>query len=149
MKQISVNGTYCGITSGQYQGDISTTVGATTIHGYAAAKLLCEQVAACAKPYAHMCSAEEMSRSAQLGLFLSVATNIGPFWINGAGTITTDNVSKVGNDCDGWVRTDSQQQIGIRIRNGFELCERHRPELRGVGGHRLLPVGAMAPRAAD
>jgi hypothetical protein len=107
VRQVSVNGTYCGTTApATYNGHFSTTTGGVTIHGYAAAKLLCETAAGCGKAYAHMCTAEEITRSAQLGLFLGVTAN-STFWISGGSTVTRDNVARDGNDCDGWQGTSS------------------------------------------
>jgi hypothetical protein len=74
--RISVGATkYCGNTAAVYTGAMG---------GYAGAKKHCETVASCGlSPTAHVCSVEEYTRSAQLGL-----VPVGTGWLTG-----------IGNDC--------------------------------------------------
>jgi hypothetical protein len=87
--QYSMQATYCGKTA--------PTNGQIT-NGYAGAKSLCESLAACgASPSAHMCTAEELVRSAQL----SVSIDSG--WYS-TGVFTGPGLAQNEYllDCSGW-----------------------------------------------
>jgi hypothetical protein len=92
-KSYSVGTTkYCGVTpltNGQITG------------GYAGAKGLCEAVAACgSSPTAHMCTADELVRSAQLGVAIASG------WYS-SGRMSFDPTFTGGMyDCLGWTTTD-------------------------------------------
>lgn len=60
-KSISVGGSFCGTTAAPQNGNMG---------GYAGVKALCENVAACNSPTAHICTGDEVARSAALGLAL-------------------------------------------------------------------------------
>ena len=95
-KQFSIGASYCGETG--------TTTGAI-MNGYLGAKTQCEALLACGTSLsAHMCTAEEMVRSAQ--------ANVTP--MNGNGWYSTGvweqvNGSSATNmgDCTGWTLGDS------------------------------------------
>lgn len=104
-KRYSIGATYCGYTSpvsARFPGPFTTVPG-----GYAGGKTLCEAVPSCGTPplsgpSAHMCTAEELARSAQLGAL--EGKSFGPYaggvyrdgWMTSAGT---------GDDeCNGWTR---------------------------------------------
>ncbi len=65
---ISVNGLMCGSSATAIDGLFPTTLvlGVGTVSGYRSAKVMCEQI--CGAPGAHMCSSDEVTRSAQLGV---------------------------------------------------------------------------------
>jgi hypothetical protein len=103
--QISVNGIFCG-TTGSTTGAISDPTGGSA-KGYRAAKLACQQVAACGpSAAAHMCDSAEMVRSAQLGLFPTVAANTYYWFASGtfaSYAFTGANIQ----DCQGWAHAAS------------------------------------------
>jgi hypothetical protein len=87
----SVGATYCGKTA--------ATNGQIT-NGYVGAKGLCESVAACGpSASAHMCTAEEITMSAQLGI------TVEPGWYSSA-THPTYGTAHV-DDCDGWTNNST------------------------------------------
>jgi hypothetical protein len=104
--RISADGLYCGATA---------AVGATfsafdpatrrSAIGYRAAKLLCEQADGCAAPTAHMCSASEMIRSAQIGAFGTVDQN--GAWISTGAAQPASNSAGLLADCNGWTNSSS------------------------------------------
>jgi hypothetical protein len=76
---------YCGVSSQSYNGDLG---------GYAGAKSIC-QVPCSSSLSAHMCSADEVLRSAQLGIEMSTG------WF--ATGVVASVTSTVGtSDCTGW-----------------------------------------------
>lgn len=79
--------TFCGITP-------VTTTGAVvyaTVPGYRGAKKACENVSSCGNsPTAHMCTAEELVRSSQLGIPTA------------SGWISSGVAAGTGTDCFGW-----------------------------------------------
>jgi hypothetical protein len=60
-KSISTAATFCGTSAAPQTGDLG---------GYVAAKALCENIAACNSPTAHVCTGEELMRSTTLGISL-------------------------------------------------------------------------------
>ena len=89
-KQYSLGATYCGFTA-PTTGAFSATGG---LSGYAAAKALCEEVAACgSSPSAHMCTAPDLLRTTALGI-----EPIGG-WFSGG---LYQNEAKIIYDCGGW-----------------------------------------------
>src|SRR5262249_54610814 len=99
--QYSVGATkYCGGSSGSTNGLITT--GGAVPDGYQSAKLLCQSAPGCGmSATAHMCSAEEMVRSAQLGISPS-----GPGWYS-AGDSDAPQFN-VPRECFGWTSNDSR-----------------------------------------
>ena len=87
-KQWSLGAAYCGstaATNGQITG------------GYAGAKSLCET--ACASPSAHMCTAEELVRTVQMG----AATGAG-WYADGV----SDSSGAPASDCNGWTSSATE-----------------------------------------
>lgn len=115
-KRYSIGATYCGYTAptrARFPGPFPTVPG-----GYAGGKTLCEAVASCGTApmsgaSAHMCTAEELARSAQLGML--EGQTFGPHlvfagsfyqygWMTSAGT---------GDDeCNGWTRDVADSRRG-------------------------------------
>lgn len=95
-KQYSLGATYCGKTATSTNGQIT--------NGYAGAKVLCEAVAACGNsPSAHMCTTEEVNRSAQMGItvdsgWYSATEHSTWFGCSNFQCASSQNVT----DCDGW-----------------------------------------------
>jgi hypothetical protein len=106
-KKWSLGATYCGTsvtTNGQITG------------GYAGAKMLCEGVSTgCnSSPSAHMCTAEDLVHSAQVGLAAPQGWySSGVFW-----EITTINPAVLVADCSGWTTSSSAQWGSIWLPNG-------------------------------
>jgi hypothetical protein len=115
--QYSVGATaYCGSTA-QTVGDMSGLGGPM---GYAGAKQACQNKCS---PAAHMCSAEELTRSAQLGIFPSTG-----WYASGVGH--TSNTQTV-TDCDGWT-TSATYSGGVYQPQGdpgYEACSIANPVL--------------------
>jgi hypothetical protein len=82
-RQISVGGIYCGYTAGM----------TASLGGYAGAKALCQTV--CGDPAAHMCTGDEVERSAQLG-------GVGFGWFSAGVATAVSGVSALADDCQGW-----------------------------------------------
>jgi hypothetical protein len=86
---------FCGESPTSTTGSFSYNSGALT--GYQAAKAICQTSTGCnASATAHMCSAEEMVRSSQLGV-----TVPGQGWYS-TGTYATQGAGPVVDDCYGW-----------------------------------------------
>ncbi|MBI5487107.1 MAG: hypothetical protein HY905_07220 [Deltaproteobacteria bacterium] len=106
-KTISVGGVYCGATAAT-----SGSVG-----GYSGAKALCET--ACADPVAHMCSTEEVTRSAALGVAFGAGWYVG----GERGYAGLCARSETGwsyyhfasTDCDGWTSSDAAAPVGLGV----------------------------------
>jgi hypothetical protein len=96
-KSYSLGATYCGVTP--------MTMGALTdagsVAGYAAAKAMCESESACGSPApsAHMCTAEDLTRTAQLG------GTIPQGWYSSGLYAGLPATSGPANDCEGWTTT--------------------------------------------
>lgn len=93
-RSISVGGVYCGATAA-----MSGSLG-----GYTGAKALCET--ACGDSAAHMCSTEEIVRSAQLMIGIGgawFAAGSSPIFVGGASCTTTCSL----NDCQGWTTSNT------------------------------------------
>lgn len=88
---ISVNGLYCGKSASPTTGNLQFN----SLTGYRAGKSICES--ACGSPLAHMCSAEEVTRSLQVGALTPYPTE--NIWYTSA--VRIDGASTI-NDCDGW-----------------------------------------------
>jgi hypothetical protein len=82
----SLGATYVGVTS---------TFNGAQVGGYTAAKQQCQTAYGAS---AHMCTTEEIGRSAQVGVALP--TNLG--WYSAAIRVGRDGNSAVVNDCFGW-----------------------------------------------
>ncbi len=89
---MSIGGVYCGKSANATTGNVSS--GALT--GYPATKAICE--ATCAHAAAHICSAEEISRSFQVGA-LTPYTWGENLWYS---TVVRQDPASVIDDCDGW-----------------------------------------------
>jgi hypothetical protein len=74
--------------------------------GYRAAKLLCEKADGCASPTAHMCSAGEMVRSAQLGMFAAGLRTSA--WVSTGAAYPTGSAFSSA-DCGGWGTSNGAQ----------------------------------------
>ncbi len=113
---ISVNGLYCGKSAQPTTGNIQFN----NLVGFRAAKAACE--AACGDPNAHMCSAEEMIRSFQVG-------NLTPYpsenlWYSTFARWESNGV--VVDECDGWQcgqagRQPCGTEYGAFIQSGDRL----------------------------
>jgi hypothetical protein len=110
--------TYCGTGPTTITGAISYS-GAT---GYLGGKAMCAASSGCGtSPTAHMCTMEEVIRSASLGL------TIADGWINGATGMEAAEVSGSGSyydsDCQGWTSSVTQQygtlwtSTGVNVTN--------------------------------
>ncbi len=88
---ISVNGIYCGKSPSPTTGNLQYNA----LTGYRAAKSICE--ASCSDARAHMCSAEEIVRSFQVGRLTPYPVE--NLWYSSA---TRYDSSLVISDCDGW-----------------------------------------------
>jgi hypothetical protein len=93
---MSTNAVYCGTTAST-TGAFSTTIipGFGNVSGYRSGKALCEL--ACGSPAAHMCSNEELGRSAQMGALPQVAAG---YWFAGMAYSQYNSSNSI--DCDGW-----------------------------------------------
>jgi len=93
-KQYSLGATYKAVTSGSYNG--------SQVNGYPGAKSVCEtQVGS---PSAHMCTGEELIRSAEIGLPIS-ATDGGTVpsgWYSSGSRATVEGTPTNSFDCKGW-----------------------------------------------
>jgi hypothetical protein len=92
----SLGATFCGAT-GQTKGDLSGLPAAGS--GYAKARAQCQTT--CSSPTAHMCTAEELIRSAALG------KTIGGGWYS-----TGTNVTGVILDCNDWTEGTDPNVFG-------------------------------------
>lgn len=98
--------TYCGQSAVAQTGAFTYSGGLT---GYAAAKAACAAASGCG-PTAHMCSGEELSRSAQLGIQPPVNTLL---WFSMMSVGALNPVTRMQLDCSGWTyNTDSSQYGG-------------------------------------
>ncbi|HYV46542.1 MAG TPA: hypothetical protein VFA20_16870 [Myxococcaceae bacterium] len=104
--QISVNGIYCGKSQSTTSGDIQFGL----LRGYRAAKAICE--AACNNNLAHLCSAEEMVRSLQVGAFAPYPSE-NLWYSTGVRLAGTLDVA----DCDGW-QCDQPTRAACSSANG-------------------------------
>ncbi len=115
-KKYSLGATYCGATN--------ATNGQIT-NGFAGAKGLCENVAACGpSPSAHTCTPDEIMRSAQLGIALPVTG-----WITGGFSAPT---SPPPRDCNGFTVSSAANNGAIWNNSGFvdvEGCSTMHPVL--------------------
>jgi hypothetical protein len=105
--QYSVGAThFCGVSPTTTTGSISYN-GMT---GYAGAKAMCTASAGCgSSPTAHMCTGEELTRSAQLGVTPPTGWYSTYTWVltNGAG-----GAGNVQSDCVGWTSTTWMGALG-------------------------------------
>lgn len=99
----SVNAVYCGLTDATL-GDLSTltSLGSGVGQGYAKAKAYCQAACAGSKT-AHMCSGEELARSAQQGS----QPNVDGWYETGSGIGGPAANTGVTNDCLGWTSLSS------------------------------------------
>ncbi len=106
--RISVKGIWCGESTATTTGRIEDL--AAGVHGYEAARNICRS--ACGNsPTAHMCSAEEMVRSAQIGAV--VGTNY--YWVSAGVPIPAPGQptpTRPTGDCSGW-RSSSSTEFGL------------------------------------
>jgi len=110
--RISSNGVFCGLSATAIDGLFPTTLvlGVGTVGGYRSAKVICEQT--CNAPGAHMCSSEEVFRSAQLG----VLPPPGPptyYWMAGGAFSYYSPGSGNSRDCIGWTTNASTEWGGL------------------------------------
>jgi len=107
---ISSNGTFCGFSATTTNGLFPTTLvlGVGTVGGYRSAKVICEQT--CTASAAHMCSSEEVIRSAQLGVIPRPATGT-YFWMSCGAYSYYSPSSMPSTDCLGWT-TSAASQMG-------------------------------------
>jgi hypothetical protein len=92
--------TYCGPTTTTFTGDLG---------GYSGAKAACARVSSCSAT-AHMCTSEELARSAALGI--SGPSAIGwfaGFFLAMGQTVGTGAVAQLVTDCSGWGYAGSSQ----------------------------------------
>jgi hypothetical protein len=116
--------TYCGT------GPTSTT-GAISYNGaigYPGAKAMCQASSGCSNsPTAHMCSAEEMVRSSQLGISLPAGFG---WYASGVGVSIGSNEDV---DCAGWnsaaTATYGPGYIGSPLESGWTTCNTMNPVL--------------------
>lgn len=103
---VTVNGTsrsysraavYAGATPPQYYGDMRTSTSGSGPTGYVGAKTICENLVK--TKTAHMCTADELIRSAQLGKTIP----------NGWYATGVQDAQNVAQDCRGWTSNDSVQ----------------------------------------
>lgn len=101
-KQYSLGATYCGKTA--------TTNGQIT-NGYAGAKGLCEAVAACGNsPSAHMCTNEEINRSAQMGIAIDTGWYTSAAFTSYPGCSSgTCGSTQSTSDCNGWTSNNGAE----------------------------------------
>jgi hypothetical protein len=88
-KAWSLGAVYCGVTAST-NGQIGS--------GYAGAKGLCET--ACTTTSAHMCTTDEIVRTAQMGVAAPAGWYSAGLWSEGAGAV-------VDNDCTAWTTSSS------------------------------------------
>ena len=96
VSEISVGGVFCGKSSNPTTGNVSLGIGSTTVVGFPAAKAICEQ--ACSNGAAHLCTADEVSRSLQTGALKAYPSE--NLWYSSAVRYDVGGVST--DDCDGW-----------------------------------------------
>jgi hypothetical protein len=89
-------GVYCGATTNSYTGNLN---------GYGNADSLCGGVAGCSS--AHMCTAQELVRSAASGKTIPVG------WYS-TGEEHSDNTGTYVDDCDGWTNGTSSTTAGAQ-----------------------------------
>lgn len=95
---VTLNGSRYSVGATAYVGGTQAYMGAD-VQGYGGAKRKCEG-AFPSRPGAHMCTTEELARTAQVGLVVPNAA-----WYATATRVGRDANSAVTNDCFGW--TDS------------------------------------------
>ena len=115
----TLDGTFCAATAASYPGNIVIDAGASAgTAGYRAAKILCET--ACNSPLAHMCSLDEMTNSAQLGIGPNNTYVNG--WVRGGSRVFSENTTVSNgvstttyysfNECAGWTNSSSSSTSG-------------------------------------
>jgi hypothetical protein len=92
---------YCGHTTGTYQGNLGGS------GGYALAKQLCASGVTGCSATAHMCSAEELTRSQQLGIAL---TNPSLAWYSTGAMSTAPTGTQPIRDCIGWTSVSNTER---------------------------------------
>src|SRR4051812_28661390 len=105
--KISSNGSFCGFSGTATTGLFPTTLvlGAGTVSGYRSAKVICEQT--CNAAAAHMCSGEEVFRSAQIGLFTTPPSTT-CYWMIGGIYSYFSAAPTSSRDCIGWTSAGSE-----------------------------------------
>lgn len=98
--KITVNGVYCGSTA-SHDGNLG---------GYAGAKTMCET--ACGASTAHMCFADEIVRTATLGLKMPTAES----WVAGEAGVIDSN--EWAFDCAGYQTNGGNPDAGITVTGG-------------------------------
>lgn len=129
----SVNGKWCGYSATTMNGLFPTTliVGIGTVSGYRSAKVICEQ--ACNAPAAHMCTGEEITRSAQLGA-IPVPLPATYFWVSsGVYAYYSPGPGHI-RDCIGWTTNSATEYgalVGVDSASGPAGTQRVRPDWTG------------------
>lgn len=106
-KRISLNGIQCGKSAVPTAGTIVDQNTATA--GYEGAKLICQRALGCNSLTAHMCTSEEMVRSAQIGAVLPGFY----YWVSGGQLVASPAESmpyQLTGDCHAW--RSSGNEIG-------------------------------------
>jgi hypothetical protein len=104
---LSVGATFCGTapsSDGSLPAQLEPNSGNPAVKGsgYRAGKLLCEKTFG---PAAHICTGEEMVRSAQLGI--AIKAPLSGFWYS-SGNMSSDQAN---SDCQGWT-SQSSSRVG-------------------------------------
>jgi hypothetical protein len=110
----SIGATYCGAT-GNTPANLSQLAGGGT--SYVKARAACQT--ACSQPSAHMCSGEELVRSAQLGL------------TTGNGWYSSGAQNSINSECIGWTDGTSTSYYGPLWTNqpNSDACNTSHPVL--------------------
>lgn len=125
--QYSLAAVYVTSTNKITPGDMS---GLDMPSGYRSGKLACEEITG--SPSAHMCTCEELSRSAALGI--KGPDQPGWYTCHFRADYITDTVSsgKSNSDCDGW-RNNDANHVGMATGNTWEpaglTCDKKQPIL--------------------
>jgi hypothetical protein len=112
--------------SGQFPTTLIPGIG--TVSGYRAAKVFCEQ--ACGAPAAHMCSSEEITRSAQLGA-IPVPLPATYFWVSTQAYNYYYPSAVSIRDCNGWTSNAGSELgalVGVDSTGGPAGTQRVRPD---------------------
>jgi hypothetical protein len=104
----SINGVYCGSAA------LPGTTGMLPTGGYTTMKMLCQGASGCTAT-AHMCTTEEMLRSAATGGIPSSVTD--GWYSSGVAWVDPSSANAVSTDCNGW-RTNSNTREGAAWTGG-------------------------------
>ena len=111
---VTLNGMQYSVGATAYVGGTQGYMGAD-IQGYTGAKRKCE-AAFPSRPGVHMCTTEELARTAQVGIVVPNAS-----WYAAATRVGRDANSGVTNDCFGWTDSSAGNYSAVAVTVGFSV----------------------------